>query len=61
MKNKLISFIHQGMNTTHPIEFRNVHRFGKRPSGENDSPQPIVTRFIIKMENSFKFSRVKSG
>jgi hypothetical protein len=57
---KLRSFNYQEMDSIHHIEFGNVHRFGKRPSGENDSPQPIVARFIIKMKNSFKFRRIKS-
>ena len=46
MKNKLISFIHQWMNITHPIEFRNVHRFGKRPSPENNPSRSMIARFL---------------
>ena len=34
------------MNTTHPIEFRNVHRFGKRPSPANNPPRPLLARFL---------------
>jgi hypothetical protein len=50
VKNKLISFIHQWMNITHPIKFRNVHRFGKRPSPENNPPRSIVARFLYYNE-----------
>ena len=34
------------MNITHPIEFRNVHRFGKRPSSENNPSRSMIARFL---------------
>ena len=43
---KLRSFIHKQINITHNIEFGKIHRFGKRPSRENDPPRPIVARFL---------------
>ena len=60
---KLRSFIHKEINITHNIEFGKIHRFGKRPSRENDPPRPIVARFLyyndlVQVKRAGKYLRV---
>ena len=60
---KLRSFIHKQINITHNIEFGKIHRFGKRPSRENDPPRPIVARFLyyndlVQVKRAGKYVRV---
>ena len=54
---KLRKFIFEMLQIDHPIQFGNIHRFGKRINGR---PRPIVASFIYHKDLCMVLNRLKN-